>query len=233
MISYENTKTVRDLVWNTGREYAGRVFLRYEENDVVYEVTYDEFATQCRGVAAWLREQDAAAGHKVRVGLMGSSSHHYLVFLLGVMASGNVVVPLDVQLNEETFADNVNRSDLDILFYDWDHYGLVEAVKEKCPRLRACISLQHGKHVPCSDQILKGYAGISVDPVVSEEDCAMVLFTSGTTGRGKGVMLSNRNLMDNNFCTTDKDHPEKEVYLNILPIHHVFCINGDVFTVMR
>ena len=122
MISYENTKTVRDLVWNTGREYAGRVFLRYEENDVVYEVTYDEFATQCRGVAAWLREQDAAAGHKVRVGLMGSSSHHYLVFLLGVMASGNVVVPLDVQLNEETFADNVNRSDLDILFYDWDHY---------------------------------------------------------------------------------------------------------------
>ena len=45
---------------------------------------------------------------------MGSSSHHYLVFLLGVMASGNVVVPLDVQLNEETFADNVNRSDLDI-----------------------------------------------------------------------------------------------------------------------
>ena len=46
-------------------------------------------------------------------------------------------------------------------------------------------------------------------------------------------MLSNRNLMDNNFCTTDKDHPEKEVYLNILPIHHVFCINGDVFTVMR
>ena len=107
MISYENTKTVQDLVWNTGREYAGRVFLRYEENDVVYEVTYDEFATQCRGVAAWLREQDAAAGHKVRVGLIGSSSHHYLVFLLGVMASGNVVVPLDVQLNEETFADNV------------------------------------------------------------------------------------------------------------------------------
>ena len=118
MISYENTKTVGDLVWNTGREYAGRVFLRYEENDVVYEVTYDEFADQCRAVSAWLQEQDAAAGHKVRVGLMGSSSHHYLVFLLGVMASGNVVVPLDVQLNEETFADNVNRSDLDILFYD-------------------------------------------------------------------------------------------------------------------
>ena len=49
--------------------------MRYEENDVVYEVTYDEFADQCRAVSAWLQEQDAAAGHKVRVGLMGSSSH--------------------------------------------------------------------------------------------------------------------------------------------------------------
>ena len=122
MISYENTKTVRDLVWNTGREYAGRVFLRYEENDVVYEVTYDSCNSVPRG-SCLAAGAGAAAGHKVRVGLMGSSSHHYLVFLLGVMASGNVVVPLDVQLNEETFADNVNRSDLDILFYDWDHYG--------------------------------------------------------------------------------------------------------------
>lgn len=52
MISYENTKTVQDLVRNTGREYAGRVFLRYEENDVVYEATYGEFADQCHAVAA-------------------------------------------------------------------------------------------------------------------------------------------------------------------------------------
>ena len=73
MISYENTKTVQDLVWNTGREYAGRVFLRYEQNDVVYEVTDGEFADQCHAVAAWLREQDAAAGHKVRVGLAAAT----------------------------------------------------------------------------------------------------------------------------------------------------------------
>ena len=49
-----------------GLEYGKRVcrtgILRYEENDVVYEVTYDEFATQCRGVAAWLREQGRGSG---------------------------------------------------------------------------------------------------------------------------------------------------------------------------
>ena len=164
---------------------------------------------------------------------MGSSSHHYLAVLLGVMSNGNVAVPLDIQMNVETFSDCLNRSDVDILFYDWDHHALTDGVKDKCPNVKAYYSLQHGYHVPCSDHILKEYAGQSVTPQISEKDCAMILFTSGTTGRGKGVMLSNQNLIDNTFCTTDHDHPEREVYLNILPIHHVFCINGDILIVMR
>ncbi len=233
MITIQNTKTVYDLVQNAGRDHGNHVFLRYEENDVIFDVTYEEFAAQCRAIGAWAAEQDKKIGHKVKVGLLGSSSHHYLAVLLGVMGNGNTSVPLDIQMNVETFADCLNRSDVDILFYDWDHHVLVEGVKEKCPRVKEYISLQHGRHVPCSDNILKEYEGQSAEPQVSPEDLAMILFTSGTTGRGKGVMLSNGNLIDNTFCTTDEDHPEREVYLNVLPIHHVFCINGDVLIVMR
>ena len=40
MITYENTKTIYDLVQNDGKEYSDRVFIRYEDNDIVYDVTY-------------------------------------------------------------------------------------------------------------------------------------------------------------------------------------------------
>ncbi len=233
MITAQNTKTIYDLVQNAGRNHGNHVFLRYEENDVIFDVTYEEFAAQCSAVGAWAAGRDERYGHKVKVGLLGSSSHHYLAVLLGVMGNGSTGIPLDIQMNVETFADCLNRSDVDILFYDWDHHLLVEGVKEKCPNVKEYISLQHGRHVPCSDNLLKEYAGQAVTPQVSPEDLAMILFTSGTTGRGKGVMLSNRNLIDNTFCTTDTDHPEREVYLNVLPIHHVFCINGDVLIVIR
>ncbi|HIQ98537.1 MAG TPA: AMP-binding protein [Candidatus Scybalocola faecavium] len=233
MITYENTKTIYDLVQHAGKEYGERVFIRYENNDVIYDVTYRQFADECQAIAAWTKEQDAAIGHKVQVGLMGSSSHHYLAVMLGVMSNGNTVVPLDVQLNVENFSDCLNRSDVDILFYDWEHHPLVEGAKEHCPRIKSYISLQHGKHVPCSDNILKEFAGRTVTPNVSENDCAMILFTSGTTGRGKGVMLSNRNLIDNTFTSKKSTYSDDEIFLNILPIHHIFCITSDVLVAMR
>ena len=233
MITRENTKTIYDLVCSAGDSHGDHVFLRYEDNDVIYEVTYRQFVADCMAVAAWAQEQSRELGHPVRVGLLGGSGHHYLAVMLGVMASGSVIIPMDVQMDADTFCDCVSRSDEDVLFYDWDFRTLAEEAGSRCPALEECISLQHGRHVACSDNILKNYAGRQVENLAKPEECAMILFTSGTTGRGKGVMLSHGNLIDNVFCTTDTEHPENEIYLNVLPMHHVFCINGDVLIVIR
>ena len=233
MITRENTKTIYDLVCSAGDSHGDHVFLRYEDNDVIYEVTYRQFVADCMAVAAWAQEKSRELGHPVRVGLLGGSGHHYLAVMLGVMASGSVIIPMDVQMDADTFCDCVSRSDEDVLFYDWDFRTLAEEAGSRCPALEECISLQHGRHVACSDNILKNYAGRQVEKLAKPEECAMILFTSGTTGRGKGVMLSHGNLIDNVFCTTDTEHPENEIYLNVLPMHHVFCINGDVLIVIR
>ena len=233
MITRENTKTIYDLVCSAGDSHGDHVFLRYEDNDVIYEVTYRQFVADCMAVAAWAQEKSRELGHPVRVGLLGGSGHHYLAVMLGVMASGSVIIPMDVQMDADTFCDCVSRSDEDVLFYDWDFRTLAEEAGSRCPALEECISLQHGRHVACSDNILKNYAGRQVENLAKPEECAMILFTSGTTGRGKGVMLSHGNLIDNVFCTMDTEHPENEIYLNVLPMHHVFCINGDVLIVIR
>ena len=233
MITRENTKTIYDLVCSAGDSHGDHVFLRYEDNDVIYEVTYRQFVADCMAVAAWAQEKSRELGHPVRVGLLGGSGHHYLAVMLGVMSSGSVIIPMDVQMDADTFCDCVSRSDEDVLFYDWDFRTLAEDAGSRCPALEECISLQHGRHVACSDNILKNYAGRQVENLAKPEECAMILFTSGTTGRGKGVMLSHGNLIDNVFCTTDTEHPENEIYLNVLPMHHVFCINGDVLIVIR
>ena len=61
------------------------------ENDIVYDVTYHQFVENATLLSAWTKEQDAVIGHRAQVGLLGSSSHHYLAVMLGVMANGNTV----------------------------------------------------------------------------------------------------------------------------------------------
>ena len=159
MITYENTKTICDLVKNAGKEHGENVFLRYEDNDVVYDVTYRQFAEECDSIAAWTKEQDAAIGHRAQIGLLGSSSHHYLAVMLGVMENGNTVVPLDIQLDVQGLADCLNRSDVDILFYDWEHHPLVEGGERTLPESQILYLTSAWKHVPCSDNILKEFCG--------------------------------------------------------------------------
>ena len=74
MMLYENTRTVYDLVHNAAAEHGDRVFLQYEENGIIFRVTYKEFADECDAIAAWARKKRAQVGHKLKVGILGVSS---------------------------------------------------------------------------------------------------------------------------------------------------------------
>lgn len=72
MMLYENTRTVYDLVHNAAAEHGDRVFLQYEENGIIFRVTYKEFACECDAIAAWAREKRAQVGHKLKDWYSGS-----------------------------------------------------------------------------------------------------------------------------------------------------------------
>lgn len=232
-MNYENVRTVADLVVAAAKEHGEKVFIRYEKDDVIKDVTYVEFKGLCESVAAWVTEQDNKHSKKVRVGILGGSSKPFMAALFGIMGNGNVAVPLDIQLNLDTLKDCVTRADIDYLFYDWEFSERVEAVVNSCPELKGTVCLQNRKSVESIYRIWKTYEGVALNKNIDESECAMILFTSGTTGKGKGVMLSHRNLISNVFSTDFDKHEPDEVALNVLPVHHVFCIHGDFLLTLK
>lgn len=230
---YDNVRTVADLVNAAAKEHGDKVFIRYEKDDVVKDVTYTEFLDLCQRVAKWTEEKNSIHGQNIRIGIIGISSKPFLAALMGIMANGNIAIPLDVQMNLDTLTDCINRADIDYLFYDWDFLENVEAAQELCPNLKGTVCLQNRKHVECIYKIWKSYDNYQLKDNINEKDCAMILFTSGTTGKGKGVMLSHENLISNVFSTDFDKHEPDEVSLNILPVHHIFCIHGDFLLTLK
>ena len=229
MITFNNTKTIYDLVKNVGQEYENKVFVRFEKDDTIFEKGYGTFTMDTMAIAAYIHEQNEKIGHPVHAAILGNCSYEYLTVLLGVPSGAGVSVPLDVKLSAEKMVRNLKKADIDILFFDREFSSQAGLLKELCPFIKRFICLQSRKNVRSVPMLHKVFRGQDFKKSVKPADCAMIIFTSGTTGEGKGVMLSHGNIIDNMFCTDDSE----EVCLNVLPIHHVFCISGDVFLVLR
>lgn len=229
MITFNNTKTIYDLVKRVGTEFENQVFVRYEKDDTIYEKGYGTYTLDTMAVAAYTERQNRKFGHPIHAALLGKCGYEYLTVLLGVPCAGGITYPADIQLNNETLVENFEKADIDILFYDRDFISQVQYLKENCPCIKKYICLQSVKNVRTVPQIHKSYRAENIETRPKPTDCAMIIFTSGTTGHGKGVMLSHGNIIDNMFCTDGF----QDVCLNVLPINHIFCISSDIMLVLR
>ena len=89
----ETVKTIREMLERSAVKHKDTPYLRYERDDVVYDISFTRFAELCRIIGAFANEQRAKLGRQVKAGLFGSSSVHYISTLVGIMAPANVAVP--------------------------------------------------------------------------------------------------------------------------------------------
>lgn len=229
MITRSNVRTLKDLLETAAIDYENNVFLRYEKDGIIYEKGYRTFAMDARAISNWVQQKSKEAGRKLRIALIGKCNYEYLTVLMGVACAGSIAIPMDVQLSKQGFKDNLTKAEVDYIFFDYEYMSEVSFLKGACPFLAGVICLQKRKHHFSAVQIHREYRITYLETDVKPEDCAVIIFTSGTTGRGKGVMLSHANVINDMFTIEG----QRETNMSILPIHHVFCLSGDLFFVLR
>ena len=221
----DKIQTIKELVYYADERFGDEPFIREYAHKQFCDTSYRSFRQRCDKLGAWVQEKFPNGVHAA---LIGSTDSDYLTAWFGIQCACSVSVPLDVANSAEKIADEINRSDSEILFLDERHESDVPSFRKLCPQVKFYISL----HKPCEDmlylgEILSMYEGKKPVGMPSPDDLAAILFTSGTTGQSKGVMLRNSNLMDNATCEPDLGyHGDKR--LTVLPVHHVFCFTCDV-----
>jgi long-chain acyl-CoA synthetase len=194
-------------------------FTVYEPDRV--SLTYREAREKIIQVSRHLRSLGVGKGSKVAVS--GKNSPEWAVAYLSALEAGAVVVPIDYQLSVPEIDNLLRASDAEVLFIDEEKNE--ELAKAAGGRLKSLISLSKAKPNYVYD--LKSPAEKSLPPLVpaKPEELAAILFTSGTTGTPKGVMLSHRNFVADCFLAQgNMNIYHTDVFYALLPIHHSYTM---------
>lgn len=181
-------------------------------------LTYKEALDAILGVSNHLVSLGVEHGDKVAV--TGKNSPEWAIAYLAILYAGATVIPLDYQLKIEEIDGLMKFSGVKILFVDEERFDLQDA--DGSVGLQKKISLSTEK----PDYILDiQEPAFRERTMPSSSDLAAILFTSGTTGNPKGVMLTHDNLVSDCFLAQGHmDLFETDVFYALLPIHHSYTM---------
>ncbi len=183
-------------------------------------LTYGEVFSKIKQLSDWMIFKGIRKGDKVAV--TGKNSPQWAVVYLATFFASGIVIPIDNGLHENEAGNLIKTAEPKLIFTDDEKKSYFRNTFGNIP----VYSLQP-KEAETYVFNLKAEGEVQPNEPVSEEDTAAILFTSGTTGIPKGVMLSHRNLISDCFIAqTNLDIFCTDVFYALLPIHHGYTMQA-------
>lgn len=221
------SSTIREILVGAEKRFHDADAVRYKiGKNQIQSKSYSQLKEDSESFSRVLESLGQLGKH---IAVIGMTSYSWLVAYLGTVNSGSVAVPLDVSLPVKEACELINRADVTVLVLDEVRKDLAAIVKEDCPKLKYVITMQ--KETSSEEnlsfrELMEENRG-TFDFMPQPDSLCTIMFTSGTTGKSKGVMLTHRNIAENATCL-DMKIPERTVILSVLPIHHAYCLSMDI-----
>jgi fatty-acyl-CoA synthase len=189
-------------------------------------LTYDDFFERVDRWSAAL--QGMGVGQGDRVAVIAPNTHGMLEQFYAVPQLGAIVVPLNYRLTAEDFVYMIEHSGTRVVCVHADYLDAIDSVRERLPGVRHFVALEGARRGWLDyEAALSAASGEFDRPAIAESDLISINYTSGTTSRPKGVMITHRNAWVN--CVGTLVHVPMtpgDRYLWTLPMFHA---NGWTF----
>jgi malonyl-CoA/methylmalonyl-CoA synthetase len=196
-----------------------------EKTAILFErrpYTFQEIDQEIRRRAAWLKNLGITKGDRVAIQL--PKSMEFVFIHLAVLALGAITLPLNPDYSPEEVTYYLTDSGATLFINDAKGFQRNRELTEKIKGIR--IYLLDGTSSqglgPLSSDLVKVGAGDTRTYPAEDDDTAMILYTSGTTGRSKGAMITHRNLVTNMIALEEAwEWTHRDRLLHVLPLIHV------------
>jgi fatty-acyl-CoA synthase len=190
-------------------------------------LTYEQFFSRCDRWSAALQGMGVARGD--RVATIAPNTHAQLESFYAVPQIGAVLVPINYRLTGEDFVYIVNHSGSSVVCAHADYLDLLDEVRDQMPQVRFFVAFEGAREGWVDyEAAIASAAPEFTRPEIGERDLLTINYTSGTTARPKGVMITHRNATMNTIGTMlHLPLGVGERYLWTLPMFHA---NGWTYT---
>lgn len=204
--------------------YKERICVRYCRTSGEVNVTYEEFYQDVKEVENYFLFHHI---RNERIALVGDASYEWLVFFLAIISSGNTAVPIQSEVGE--LEDNLQRSEVTYIFFHSNQQTRLKNILDLFHHIKIFTynSMMEHIHTWKQDVVFETVDRVLVKP----EDCAMMVFTSGTSGKSKIVMLSQQNIMHDVISITKllaSSFHIGERIITILPVYHMLEVSTGI-----
>jgi fatty-acyl-CoA synthase len=214
----------------TPLEFARRTRRLHPGRDAVVDgdlrLTYDQLLARCDRWSSALQRMGTGRGD--RVAYIAPNTHAQLESFYAVPQLGAVLVPINYRLTTDDFAYIIGHSGARIVCAHADHLDAVDSIRTELPDVEHFVALDGAREGWLDyEELLAAASPEFIRPPISEQDLLTINYTSGTTARPKGVMITHRNAYLNTVGTLL--HLRLQVddrYLWTLPMFHA---NGWTF----
>ncbi|HVO39271.1 MAG TPA: AMP-binding protein, partial [Spirochaetia bacterium] len=196
-----NLHSIREMVEGFAADMLVQPALVMKNGDGYATLSYGELQDAVRSLGTALLERGMRSGD--RVGLISENRSEWVITYLAVTCAGGVIVPYDILLKAEELSAIVRGGGARTVFTSAEYREKVEKAAAGLIDTVVMFDTPAGSEVSFSSLLEQGrclrqegrdlYRRVSVEP----DSLAALIFTSGTTGTPKGVMLSHRNLVEN------------------------------------
>ena len=217
----QDLKTVKDYIQFNKQKNPEKSFIICPQTKI--EITNNALLTSVKKILYLLRSKKQKKGSVICTLIENSLSSVQL--MLGIMSAGLIHTPLNLIAGEDQLSYIVDHSDTNIIFASEGQYQLAKKILLNCNREIEIIKINKDTYVENLDNNFEKEVGN-----IEENDPALLMYTSGTTGKPKGVILSHKNIISgghNVRISHELNHLDKA--LCVLPLFH---INGLIVTVL-
>ena len=228
---------------------------KFKEDGEVKEVSYTAFKTETDSFGTALCSLGVARSH---IAIVCENCYKFVVSYLTVLKSEGVFVPIDKELPANEIANIIINSDSEVVIYSKKYEEKIRSVSGMLQNVKYFIALddeenaEDGKTFAYKELMKAGYESLKngdrafLEMAPKHEDLKLLVYTSGTTGTAKGVMLSLHNLVSCVYYGLMIANTH-DVALSVLPYHHTYeavcsllvnlhngstiCINESIRTV--